>query len=183
MVGAERFELPTSCSQSRRSTRLSYAPRPEEAQFLRGAVRAVRRNLFLSGALLLSPVRRSGTFKTFPRRLRARDATTRLSYAPATRRGAVSEVQSGLSSGISLSGALLIHRQIRDFQDLPEAPARSGRSTRLSYAPRPEEAQFQRCSQGCPAESLSPALCSFTVRSGTFKTFPRRLRARDALPS
>ena len=26
MVGAERFELPTSCSQSRRATRLRYAP-------------------------------------------------------------------------------------------------------------------------------------------------------------
>ncbi len=29
VVGAARFELTTSCSQSRRSTRLSYAPRPD----------------------------------------------------------------------------------------------------------------------------------------------------------
>ncbi len=26
MVGVERFELPTSCSQSRRATRLRYTP-------------------------------------------------------------------------------------------------------------------------------------------------------------
>ncbi len=29
MVGVERFELPTSCSQSRRATRLRYTPLDE----------------------------------------------------------------------------------------------------------------------------------------------------------
>src|SRR5690606_23379236 len=28
LVGVERFELPTSCSQSRRATRLRYTPKP-----------------------------------------------------------------------------------------------------------------------------------------------------------
>ncbi len=29
LVGVERFELPTSCSQSRRATRLRYTPTPK----------------------------------------------------------------------------------------------------------------------------------------------------------
>jgi hypothetical protein len=34
LVGATRFERATSCSQSRRSTKLSYAPRPKEPLIL-----------------------------------------------------------------------------------------------------------------------------------------------------
>ena len=34
MVGVERFELPTSCSQSRRATRLRYTPTLSKLNFL-----------------------------------------------------------------------------------------------------------------------------------------------------
>lgn len=48
MVGVERFELPTSCSQSRRATRLRYTPRPGLAQCEEGEI--IRSNGLLVNA-------------------------------------------------------------------------------------------------------------------------------------
>ena len=40
MVGVERFELPTSCSQSKRATGLRYTPKLELYQYIPRLIRA-----------------------------------------------------------------------------------------------------------------------------------------------
>ena len=64
VVGVERFELPTSCSQSRRATRLRYTPKcmlhigwaaPDNTQHvIRGTSLDLKTSLFKRGAFYLT---------------------------------------------------------------------------------------------------------------------------------